>query len=294
MALGTITDFLWDPATYDPERSWQRAIAELGGADAWALQMLRRHRPRQLPVRAGPEQELTSKLERFEFDLAHGDATAAHRRVSGPRRPTAWPGRQRSLRSPAAHNPRLADELRPWLEKFAIGAEAVAALPLDRGFIFIFPVFIAELRKLADELSRAGRTSCTARCSRWRSIVLWQYNTQKGSIHDHLDKASGESAGSSPRSSSLQGFAGSAGGQAGAGAAEDFTLRVAMGSPGEAQIAVWEAAKAAFEEANPNVTVELNFQEDDLYETIGLEPAQRGRRSRYLFRMGRCPPAEPL
>ena len=53
-------------------------------------------------------------------------------------------------------------------------------------------------------------------------------------------------------------------------ATEPVTLRVAMGSPGEAQIAVWEAAKAAFEEANPNVTVELNFQEDDLYETIGL------------------------
>lgn len=48
------------------------------------------------------------------------------------------------------------------------------------------------------------------------------------------------------------------------------TLRIAMGSPGEAQIAVWEAAKAAFEEANPDVTVELNFQDDDLYQTIGL------------------------
>ena len=51
---------------------------------------------------------------------------------------------------------------------------------------------------------------------------------------------------------------------------EPITLRVAMGSPGEAQIAVWEAAKAAFEDANPNVTVEFNFQEDDLYQTIGL------------------------
>lgn len=48
------------------------------------------------------------------------------------------------------------------------------------------------------------------------------------------------------------------------------TLRVAMGSPGEAQIAVWEAAKASFEASNPNVTIEYNFQDDDLYETIGL------------------------
>ena len=43
-----------------------------------------------------------------------------------------------------------------------------------------------------------------------------------------------------------------------------------MGSPGEAQIAVWEAAGAAFEEAHEGVTVEFNFQDDDLYQTIGL------------------------
>ena len=51
---------------------------------------------------------------------------------------------------------------------------------------------------------------------------------------------------------------------------EDVVLRIAMGSPGEEQIGVWEQAKAAFEEANPNVSVELNFQDDDLYQTIGL------------------------
>ena len=64
--------------------------------------------------------------------------------------------------------------------------------------------------------------------------------------------------------------AGATGGRAGAGAEESFTLRVAMGSPGEAQIAVWEAAGDAFEEAHEGVTVEFNFQDDDLYQTIGL------------------------
>ena len=64
--------------------------------------------------------------------------------------------------------------------------------------------------------------------------------------------------------------AGATGGRAGAGADESFTLRVAMGSPGEAQIAVWEAAGDAFEEAHEGVTVEFNFQDDDLYQTIGL------------------------
>ena len=64
--------------------------------------------------------------------------------------------------------------------------------------------------------------------------------------------------------------AGVSGGRAGAGSDESFTLRVAMGSPGEAQIAVWEAAGAAFEEAHEGITVEFNFQDDDLYQTIGL------------------------
>jgi raffinose/stachyose/melibiose transport system substrate-binding protein len=68
----------------------------------------------------------------------------------------------------------------------------------------------------------------------------------------------------------LAATAGIAGGHAGAGSEEEFTLRIAMGSPGEAQIAVWEAAGAAFEEAHPGVTVEFDFQDDDTYQTIGL------------------------
>jgi raffinose/stachyose/melibiose transport system substrate-binding protein len=61
-----------------------------------------------------------------------------------------------------------------------------------------------------------------------------------------------------------------AGGPAGAGSGEPFTLRVAMTSPSEPMIAVWEAAADAFEEANEGVTVEFIRQDDDLYETIGL------------------------
>lgn len=50
----------------------------------------------------------------------------------------------------------------------------------------------------------------------------------------------------------------------------DNVLRIAMGSPGEAQIAVWEEIGAAFEAAHEGVTVEFNFQDDDQYQTIGL------------------------
>jgi len=62
---------------------------------------------------------------------------------------------------------------------------------------------------------------------------------------------------------------------AGAGSvlAQETTLRVSMGSPGEAGIAVWEAIGADFEAANPGVDVVFDFQDDDLYETIGLQNA---------------------
>ncbi|MBX3029747.1 MAG: extracellular solute-binding protein [Chloroflexi bacterium] len=43
-----------------------------------------------------------------------------------------------------------------------------------------------------------------------------------------------------------------------------------MGSPGEAGIRVWEAIGAQFEAANPGVTVDIEFMDDDLYQTIGL------------------------
>jgi hyaluronoglucosaminidase len=141
LALATIADYLWDPSTYEPERSWRQAIAELGGPDAWALERFA-DTVRGSCLSEPDPTELTAELERFDFDLAHGDAAAARARLAefaaGLTRAAA------TLRSPDAHNQRLAAELRPWLEKFAIGAEAVAALA-DAGRS-------AALPKLADEL----------------------------------------------------------------------------------------------------------------------------------------------
>jgi raffinose/stachyose/melibiose transport system substrate-binding protein len=59
-------------------------------------------------------------------------------------------------------------------------------------------------------------------------------------------------------------------GGAGGALAQETVLRVAMGSPGEAGIRVWNDIAAQFEAANPGVRVEMNYQEDDLYQTIGL------------------------
>ena len=66
-------------------------------------------------------------------------------------------------------------------------------------------------------------------------------------------------------------------GSASGALAQDTTLRVAMGSPGEAGIRVWDDVAAQFEEAHPGVEVEMNYQDDDLYQTIGLPNLLSGR-----------------
>jgi raffinose/stachyose/melibiose transport system substrate-binding protein len=54
-------------------------------------------------------------------------------------------------------------------------------------------------------------------------------------------------------------------------------LRVAMGSPGAPGIRVWDDIAAQFEAANAGVKVEMNYQDDDLYQTIGLPQLLAGR-----------------
>ena len=65
--------------------------------------------------------------------------------------------------------------------------------------------------------------------------------------------------------------------------ASDNVLRIAMGSPGEAQIRVWDDVAKQFEAANPGTTVELNYQDDDLYQTIGLQNLLSGRNAPDIY-----------
>ena len=137
IALATIADYLWAPASYDPERSWQRALPRP------AVRMRGRCSASPDTVRgsclAEPDPIDLGELERFEFDLAHGDAPAARL------------GRRPPSGSPAAEAGRLTPTTNDWPasysrgSKFSVGAEALAALA-DAGRT-------AELRKLADELS---------------------------------------------------------------------------------------------------------------------------------------------
>jgi len=70
---------------------------------------------------------------------------------------------------------------------------------------------------------------------------------------------------------------------AGGGGSDDNVLRIAMGSPGEAQIRVWDDVAAQFEAANPDITVEINYQDDDLYQTIGLPNLLNGRNAPDIY-----------
>jgi raffinose/stachyose/melibiose transport system substrate-binding protein len=71
-------------------------------------------------------------------------------------------------------------------------------------------------------------------------------------------------------------FAGCGGGAA-ATPVNDHVLRIAMGSPGEAQIRVWDDVAAQYMKAHPETKVEINYQQDDLYETIGLQNLLNGK-----------------
>ena len=55
-----------------------------------------------------------------------------------------------------------------------------------------------------------------------------------------------------------------------AASTEPFTIRVALGSTGEAVDGIFTELKAAYEAKYPGRTVEIIIQEDDVYETIGL------------------------
>jgi raffinose/stachyose/melibiose transport system substrate-binding protein len=63
----------------------------------------------------------------------------------------------------------------------------------------------------------------------------------------------------------------------------DHVLRIAMGSPGEAQIRVWDDVAKQYHAAHPETKVEMNYQQDDLYETIGLQNLLAGRNAPDIY-----------
>ncbi|TDD95317.1 ABC transporter substrate-binding protein [Actinomadura rubrisoli] len=72
-------------------------------------------------------------------------------------------------------------------------------------------------------------------------------------------------------------------GNGGGQGADDDVLRIAMVSPGEAQIRVWKDIAKQYEKAHPGMKVQLNFQDDDLYQSVGLPSLLNGRKAPDIY-----------
>ncbi len=122
IAFATIADYLADPAGYDPEESWQRAIQAVAGDDAVDYAVFADN-VRSSCLAADDAPLLQHALESFAFNSRYGDrAHAADELDDVAKRMLAAAGRLR--RGPARTRPLIAESL-PWIEAFTVGARAL-------------------------------------------------------------------------------------------------------------------------------------------------------------------------
>ena len=121
--FATIADYLAAPETYDPERSWRRAIRDVvGDADLDAF-VLFADNVRSSCLSPDDAPVVTRALESFAFRLDQGEArgaavdlaTLADRLIDAA---------DHLLRGPV-ENAVLIAECRPWIEAFEVGAQAM-------------------------------------------------------------------------------------------------------------------------------------------------------------------------
>jgi hyaluronoglucosaminidase len=121
--FATIADYLAAPEAYEPEASWRRAMADVvGEADLEAFALFADNvRSSCLSVEDAPI--VSAALEQARFRISQGDAATAAVDLG------ALADR---LLAAAAHllrgkvrNAALRDEIRPWLEAFELGAQAI-------------------------------------------------------------------------------------------------------------------------------------------------------------------------
>ncbi|RZS32841.1 glycosyl hydrolase family 20 [Herbihabitans rhizosphaerae] len=128
IALHTSADFLWNAPAYDPARSWEAAIADLGGTAANWLRVFAEnsHSSRIQPVESATLTPLIAELWRaFEQNQ---DVTAPAAKVN------EYFGLVEQTPARLAEglaNPRFLTETKPWLDKFgAYGAAGKIAADL--------------------------------------------------------------------------------------------------------------------------------------------------------------------
>jgi hyaluronoglucosaminidase len=127
IAFATITDYLNDPESYDPESSWQRALREVAGEADTEPFALFADNVRSSALAAADAPIVTQALATFMFETEHGggavEASKALMRLANRLVAAA----EQLLRGPV-QNRALIDEARPWIEAFEVGANALRCM----------------------------------------------------------------------------------------------------------------------------------------------------------------------
>lgn len=128
VALATIGDYLTDPSGYDPETSWERAIALVAGPDDARAYRLFADNVRSSCLAETDAPLVTRALERFTFIMAKKPALAESELMGVV---AQMRGADAQL-TRGTGNPGLLSEAEPWLKKFRSGIRAmelIAKLP---------------------------------------------------------------------------------------------------------------------------------------------------------------------
>lgn len=126
IAFATVADYLWSPADYDPDASWDVALRDVvGEADADAYRDFADN-VRSSCLCASDAPQVTTALEEHDFATLTGDTARAAAAV----RPlaTRLKASAEHLLSGRCQNAALIAEARPWLESFAVGVRALDAI----------------------------------------------------------------------------------------------------------------------------------------------------------------------
>lgn len=279
IAIATIADYLHDPESYEPESSWDEAIGEVvGDADAGLFRCFADNvrtsclSPDDAPL-------LADALTRFAFEYDHGDRdrgcaalaavadklTAAARGLRGGAdgQPGAT-GRGRALDHQVRRRRRGADR------GHGPGAGRTTRVGRGRGNPRRPPEPaqrrpVPRVRRRVGDVSGRPRRASRRQQTRRGGRMTLRHDPSAHFPRNHAARALAATFGAV----AMIALTACGSGDDEGGGTADRPLRIAMGSPGEAQVAVWEEAADLYEERT-GVEVELNIQDDDLYQTIGL------------------------
>ena len=124
--FATIADYLRDPTAYQPETSWRRAMRDVVGEADLEPFALFADNVRSSCLATDDALIVSAALQSALFGLEYGDAASAAADL-GALADRLLGAAAHLLRGPVT-NRALMDEVRPWLEAFEIGAQAIRTM----------------------------------------------------------------------------------------------------------------------------------------------------------------------